>query len=86
MRNTVMNINLFNIIFNSEVVFCLTAFIELYKTLDDSEGIRCALCKSNNNFLYTFCCYSPENLFFLEVQVNQGDQEDPKIRETVKER
>lgn len=22
--------------------------------------------------------YSPENLFFLEDQVNQGDQEDPK--------
>lgn len=29
--------------------------------------------------------YSPENLFFLEDQVNQGDQEDPKS-ETLRER
>lgn len=29
-------------------------------------------------------CYSPENPFFLEAQVNRGDQEDPKL-ETAKE-
>lgn len=29
---------------------------------------------------YHLCaCYSPENLFFLGDQVNQGDQEDPKL-------
>ena len=27
---------------------------------------------------HLYAGYSPENLFFLEDQVNQGDQEDPK--------
>lgn len=29
-------------------------------------------------YYHLYVGYSPENLFFLEDQVNQGDQEDPK--------